>query len=92
MNLIMRAHTVKENLDRYDAAEFCPWPIGRAYNLLLEEAKESFPNDRYVQMMDPLQPTEDNLSMLPGDQTADCGSVRTMVMQIQDAARAGRTR
>jgi hypothetical protein len=88
----MRAQTVVTNLDRYEAADFCPWTIGRSYNLLLEEARELCPDDRYVEMADSLQPSEDNLCVLPNGDVADCGSVRTMVMQIQDAARAARKR
>lgn len=92
MNLIIRAETVRKELERYDPADFCPWPIGRTYNLIVEEARQTFADDPYVQMADLLQPTDDNLAALPGGQAADCGSVRTMLAQIQNAARAGRRR
>lgn len=90
MNLIIRAESVRRELERYDAAEACPWPIGRIYNLIVEEARETFPGDRYVQMADLLQLGEHNTSLLAGGEAADCGSVRSMLAQIQNAARATR--
>jgi hypothetical protein len=90
VNLIIRAETVRKDLERYDPADFCPWPIGRHYNLIVEEARDLYPDDRYVQMADLLRPTEDNLCALPGGEVADCGSVRTMLGQIQNSARAAR--
>ncbi len=88
MNLIMRAHSVQTELEHYDPADFFPWPIGRTYNLIVEEAREQMPDDRYVQVADLLQPTDDNLCALPGGEVADCGSVRTMLGQIKNSASA----
>ena len=77
-DLEYRLTQLSNDVGKYSPKDACPWPIAATFNALLNAAKELSPGDPVLDTYEPLTEGPNGVYA----KNIDCGSVRTMAVQV----------
>jgi hypothetical protein len=78
-----RLAALYDELDRFPAGVYCPWPLARVFNQLLSHAKREISDDPIVSAIRSLD--EQDGDQTSGSSTALAGAVRGLISQVRVA-------